>query len=185
MDMKELGREVLRELERTVTAISAEEAERLLAAVIDARARLCRRGRPARSRGRGVCDAPHAHGAAVFSRGEDRHAGIGAAISWLFGSGSGQTASLCAMAERARLSERRSLWRPSFPLADRQNRGRRRQDSSPTPKSSSANRRHRFGPMGSLFEDEPVLFLDLLILQLMRKSFDQLGGDVQRDANLE
>ena len=180
MDVTELGREVLRELDRTLAAISTEEVDRLLTAVIEApRVFVAGAGRSGLAVKAFAMRLMHM-GRQVYVAGETVTPGVGAGDLLIVGSGSGETASLRTMVQRAKDVGAKVALVTIFP------------DSpigkiadvvvtipAPTPKSSSGGQPVSIQPMGSLFEQSLLIFLDLLILQLMEKSSIELGGDVQ------
>jgi 6-phospho-3-hexuloisomerase len=176
----------LRELDRTLTAISPQEADRLLAAVMDApRIFVAGVGRSGLGAKAFAMRLMHM-GRQVFVAGEIVTPGIGAGDLLVIGSGSGQTATLCAMAERAKGAGARVGLVTIFPnspigrIADVVVR-----IPAPTPKSSSAGQVASIQPMGSLFEQSLLLFFDLLVLQLMRRTSIDSDAMFKRHANLE
>lgn len=186
MDVMELGREVLRELDRTLTAISPQEADLLLAAVMAApRIFVAGAGRSGLAVKAFAMRLMHM-GRQVFVAGEIVTPGIEAGDLLIIGSGSGQTASLCAMAERAKAVGATVALATIFPdspigrIADVVVK-----IPAPTPKSSSAGQAASIQPMGSLFEQSLFLFLDIVILQLMRRRSIDSDAMFKRHANLE
>lgn len=186
MDVTQLGREVARELERTVTAIAPQEADRLLAALADApRVFAAGAGRSGLMIKAFAMRLMHM-GKPAFVAGEVVTPGIAAGDLLIIGSGSGETASLRAMAEKAKAVEARVALVTIFPdsaigrIADVVVR-----IPAPTPKSSSAGQAASIQPMGSLFEQSLLLFLDILILQLMAKTSIDSSAMFKRHANLE
>jgi 6-phospho-3-hexuloisomerase len=186
MGMMERGREVLRELDRTLAAISTEEADRLLAAVMEApRVFVAGAGRSGLAIKAFAMRLMHM-GRQVFVAGEIVTPAVGAGDLLIVGSGSGETASLRAMAERAKSLGAKVALVTIFPesaigkIADVVVT-----IPAPTPKSSSRGQAPSIQPMGSLFEQTMLIFFDLLILQLMEKAAVDSAAMFERHANLE
>lgn len=186
MGVTELGREVLRELDRTLAAISTDEADRFLTALMEApRIFVAGAGRSGLAVRAFAMRLMHM-GRQVFVAGEVVTPGVGAGDLLIVGSGSGETASLRAMAERAKSVGAKVALVTIFA------------DSligkiadvvvtipAPTPKSSSRGQPLSIQPMGSLFEQSMLIFFDLLILQLMEKASIDSAAMFERHANLE
>jgi 6-phospho-3-hexuloisomerase len=186
MGVMERGRDVLRELDRTLAAISTEEADRFLTALMEApRVFVAGAGRSGLAVKAFAMRLMHM-GRQVFVVGEIVTPGVGAGDLLIVGSGSGETASLRTMAERAKSVGAKVALVTIFP------------DSSigriadvvvtipaPTPKSSSRGQPVSIQPMGSLFEQSMAIFFDLLVLQLMENAAIDSAAMFERHANLE
>ena len=126
-------------------------------------------------------------GKTVYMVGETTTPGIGAADLLILGSGSGRTASLLAMAEKARRQGAKVLLftidaaSPLAGLADHR-------VIIPAPSPKAAEGVHALAsvqPMGALFEQSLFLLCDSLILGLMRQTGVGAAQMFERHANLE
>lgn len=177
--------EVIKELERTLSQISEEEAEQLSA--------LIRQSKTILVAGAGRSGlAVKAFAMRLMHLGFNAHVvgetvtpGLEAGDLLLIASGSGETASLVSMAEKAGKIGARLALVSIFPqssigrLADVSVR-----IPAPTPKISSAQWTS-IQPMGSLFEQSLFLFFDLLTLQLMAQTAQDSSAMFARHATIE
>ena len=104
----------------------------------------------------------------------------------VLGSGSGETESLIAVARKSKKLGLHLLVVTGFPASPLGSLAEQTvQISAPTPKSSSQNGFVSAQPMGSLFEQALLLYLDAVVMEVM----DQKGLDEKimfgRHANLE
>lgn len=184
MDIRDHTAAVLRELEAVLSQVDPAAGRALADAVLGAeRIFLAGAGRSGLA-ARGFAMRLMHLGLTAHVCGETTAPGIGAKDLLLIVSGSGETASLAAMARKARAQGARvalvtvrpestvgALAQTVLPVP------------APTPKADSSFRSVQ--PMGSLFEQASALILDALVLELM----DRLGetGDTMfaRHANLE
>ncbi len=104
----------------------------------------------------------------------------------IIGSGSGETESLVTMAKKAKGLQAKLALVTIFP----QSSIAQAADivvtiPAPTPKSKVENNFTSIQPMGSLFEQSLLLFLDIVILKLMEKKSKDSDTMFKRHANLE
>ena len=185
MDATEYAREVIRELDRTLAAVSPQEAERLADLVLGARrifiAGAGRSGLAVRAFAMRLMQM----GLAAYVVGETVTPCMKADDLLVIGSGSGATASLVAMAEKAKTIGAIVALVTIFP----DSRIGRIADAvvkipAPTPKADEA----QFAsvqPMGSLFEQSLLIFLDIIVMRLMEKKALNSTTMFERHANLE
>jgi 6-phospho-3-hexuloisomerase len=125
-------------------------------------------------------------GKTTYVVGETTTPGIAAADLLIIGSGSGQTSSLLAMAEKAREKGARLLVftidaeSPLGRLADH-----RVVIPAPSPKAAGVAARPSLQPMGTLFEQCLLVLFDSLILGLMQRAGESAPQTFARHANLE
>jgi 6-phospho-3-hexuloisomerase len=125
-------------------------------------------------------------GFCTYVAGESVTPNLEAADLLILGSGSGETAGLRAMAEKAR-----RLRAPiALITASPQSAIGRAADvvvtlPAPTPKARAAQTACSVQPMGSLFEQSLLLFLDLVVLLLMERRGIGAEAMFARHANLE
>ncbi len=185
-NMAELARQVLQELDRTVLAISTPEADRLVEAIMGARrVFVAGAGRSGLAVKAFAMRLMHI-GMQIFVAGEIVTPSISGHDLLFIGSGSGATPSLCVLAERARAAGAKVALATSFPesllgaIADVIVK-----IPTPTPNSPIQEQAASVQPMGSLFEQSLLLFLDVIVLRLMQRTSTQVDAMFKRHANLE
>ena len=125
-------------------------------------------------------------GLSAYVAGETVTPGIKAGDLLIIGSGSGATASLVAMAERAKKIGATLALVTIFPdspigkLADALVR-----IPASTPKAGGEAPSQSVQPMGSLFEQSLLIFLDIIVMRLMEKKKMDSTAMFERHANLE
>jgi len=177
---------VLNELDRTLKAISPGEAAAFTESILQAtrvvtagvgRSGLATRAFAMRLRHLGL---------EAYVAGETVTPNFTANDLLVIGSGSGETTSLVAIADRAQKLGGRLALVSVFPqssigrLADCIVR-----IPAVSPKAAGADANSSIQPMGSLFEQSLFLFFDLLILDLMEKIGSDSTAMFGRHANLE
>ena len=185
MDMTRYIRQVLEELEGALSAISPGEAKAFADAILNAeRIFVAGAGRSGLAAKAFAMRLMHL-GLPVFVAGETTTPGIRAGDLIVIGSGSGATVSLAGMAEKAKAVGASVALVTIFPasrigsLADLVV-----EIPAPTPKAS-ASRLTSIQPMGSLFEQSLLLFLDITVMELMARKATNSDAMFQRHANLE
>jgi 6-phospho-3-hexuloisomerase len=186
LDTTDAARQVIAELERTLMAIAPQEAERLTGLVLGAqRIFVAGAGRSGLA-AKGFAMRLMHIGLAAYVVGEAVTPGLKADDLLIIGSGSGATASLVAMAEKASKIGARIALVSIFPesrigqLADAVVR-----IPAPTPKAAGESQFTSIQPMGSLFEQSLLIFLDIIVIQLMEKKAIDATAMFERHANLE
>lgn len=186
MNFSDAARAVIGELERTLGAVSAQEAERLVDLTLSAnRIFLAGAGRS------GLAVKTFAMrlmqmGLDAYVVGETVTPGMKADDLLIIGSGSGATASLAAMAAKAKTLGAKLTVVTIFPdspigrLADLT-----MTIPASTPKSASPSAFVSMQPMGSLFEQSLLIVLDCIVMRLMEKMALDLAAMFERHANLE
>lgn len=186
MSMADHIREVVRELDRTLGAIAADDAERLVDLVLSARRVLVAgAGRSGLAIRTFAMRLMHL-GLDVYVVGETVTPAMTAEDLLLIGSGSGETASLVAMAEK--VSALKGHLALVTIVAD--SRIGRLADAvvvipAPSPKARAQHGLTSVQPMGSLFEQSLLIFLDVVILRLMERKETDSAAMFERHANLE
>jgi 6-phospho-3-hexuloisomerase len=186
MNTTEYAREIIRELDFTLASISPEEAEQLVQLILGARRIfMAGAGRSGLAVKAFAMRLMHM-GLAAYVIGEMVTPAMTADDLLLIGSGSGATASLVTMAERAKKLGASLALVTILPvsaiarLADVTVR-----ISAPTPKADGAARLSSVQPMGSLFEQSLLIFLDIIVLRLMETKSVNSSTMFERHANLE
>ena len=187
MNTTDYAREVLSELERTLAAIAPQDAEALVELIEGAeRIFLAGAGRSGLAVKAFAMRLMHM-GLAAHVVGETATPGMGAADLLIIGSGSGETGSLVAMAGKAQRLGGRLALVTIFPqssigkLADVVVR-----IPAPTPKAEGGEGGlASIQPMGSLFEQSLLIFLDILVMRLMERQKIVSATMFERHANLE
>ena len=186
MSTAEHIRQVIGELERTLAAIGPEDAERLVDLILGARrVFVAGAGRSGLAMKAFAMRLMHL-GLDTYVVGETVTPGMGADDLLLIGSGSGETGSLVAMAEKVRqLQGRLAL----VTIVADSRIGRLAEVvvaiPAPSPKARAAHGATSVQPMGSLFEQSLLIFLDVLVLQLMERKAVDSAAMFGRHANLE
>jgi 6-phospho-3-hexuloisomerase len=179
-------RAVLAELDRTLGAISPQDAENLVDRILGAKnVFLAGAGRSGLAVRAFAMRLMHM-GFGAYVVGEIVTPGMKADDLLLIGSGSGATASLVAMAEKAKKIGAGVALVTIFPdsrigqLADAVVK-----IPAPTPKGEGAAQFTSVQPMGSLFEQSLLIFFDIIVMRLMEKKGLDSTTMFERHANLE
>jgi 6-phospho-3-hexuloisomerase len=186
MDMREYAREVVSELDRTLSAISPQDAEHLVDRILSARQIfLAGAGRSGLAVRAFAMRLMHM-GLGAYVVGEIVTPGMRADDLLVIGSGSGATASLVAMAEKAKKIGANVALATIFPHS----RIGRLADAivkipAPTPKGEETPQFASVQPMGSLFEQSLLIFFDIIVMRLMEKKGLDAKTMFERHANLE
>lgn len=186
MKTTEYALAVVKELERTLSAISAGEAEKLIEKISHAKKILVAgAGRSGLAMKAFAMRLAHM-GFDAYVIGETVTPNFEDADLLVIGSGSGETGSLISMAKKAQkiggsialitILPESSLGK----LADITVK-----IPAPTPKASGAEAWTSIQPMGSLFEQSLLIFLDIIILKLMEQRANDSDELFKRHANLE
>ena len=177
---------VVKELERTLSAISASEAEKLIEKLIQSKKILVAgAGRSGLAMKAFAMRLAHM-GFDAYVIGETVTPNFEDADLLLIGSGSGETGSLISMAEKAqKIGGSLALITilPESSLGKLANLTVK--IPAPTPKASGAEAWTSIQPMGSLFEQSLLIFLDIIILKLMEQRANDSADMFKRHANLE
>lgn len=186
MNIEEYAVEVVRELGRTLSIISADEAERLVAKITQSRKILVAgAGRTGLAMKAFAMRLAHM-GYDAYVVGETVTPNFEEADLLLIGSGSGETGSLISVAGKAKKIGGSLALITIFPdssigqLADLKVR-----IPAPSPKVSGPKELTSIQPMGSLFEQSLFIFLDIIILKLMEQVANDSANMFKRHANLE
>ena len=186
MNATDCIREVTRELERTLAAISADDVERLVDLVLGARrVFVAGAGRSGLAVKAFAMRLMHL-GFEAHVVGETATPGMGADDLLLIGSGSGETGSLVAMAEKVRqLGGRLAL----VTIVADSRIGQLAEVvvsiPAPSPKARVDHGVASIQPMGSLFEQSLLIVLDVIVLRLMEQKGVGSAAMFERHANLE
>lgn len=177
---------VIAELERTLTAISPEEAGRLCDLILQARSIFVAGAGRSGLAMRGFAMRLMHMGFSVHVPGDLTTPPLQRGDLLLIGSGSGETASLVAMAEKAKaLGGRVAL----ITILPDSTIGKMSEVTvripAPTPKATGTAQFASVQPMGTLFEQSLMIFLDLMVLRLMDKKGIDATRMFERHANLE
>lgn len=186
MTYAEYARDVTRELERTLSSIAPGEAEQLVVAITGARrvfvAGAGRSGLAVRAFAMRLMHI----GLSTYVVGEIVTPAVMPGDLLVIGSGSGATASLVKMAEKAKSLGARVALVTIVPdsaigrLAELIVR-----IPAPTPKAEAARQFSSIQPMGSLFEQSLLIFLDIVVLMVMKAAAVTSAAMFERHANLE
>lgn len=178
--------EVLRELERTLSAISPDAAEQLVDRIVGAKKILVAGAGRSGLAVKGFAMRLMHMGFDAYVVGETVTPNFTPDDLLLVGSGSGETGSLVHMAKKGREIGGTIALITIFPqssigqLADVTVH-----IPAPTPKVSADSGWTSIQPMGTLFEQSLSIFLDLTILRLMERAAKDSTGMFKRHANLE
>ena len=186
MDITEYAQEVVRELDRILKAVSPQEAERLADLVHGAkRIFVAGAGRSGLAMRAFAMRLMHM-GFTVYVVGETVTPAIKADDLLVIGSGSGATATLVAIANKAKTLEASlalvTIF-PGSPIGQLANTVVRIPAS--TPKAGGEAQIASVQPMGSLFEQSLLIVLDIVVLRLMEKKAFDSSTMFERHANLE
>lgn len=186
MKTTEYAVEVVKELDRTLANISADEAERLVEKIATSKKILVAgAGRSGLAMKAFAMRLAHM-GFEAYVVGETVTPNFEEADLLLIGSGSGETGSLVSMAGKAKKIGGSVALITILPessigkLADLSVK-----IPAPTPKASGAEAWISIQPMGSLFEQSLLIFLDIIILKLMEQMANDSANMFKRHANLE
>jgi len=186
MNSIEYAGEIARELDRTVRAITPAEAERLCDLILQAR-RVLVAGAGRSGLATKACAMRLMHlGLDAYVVGETVTPPLGPADLLLIGSGSGETAGLVTIAEKARAIGARLALVSIFPQSSL---GRLAEVvvriPAPTPKAPAGGGATSVQPMGSLFEQSLLVFLDAVVMRVMERKGIDAASMFERHANLE
>lgn len=186
MNVTEYGAAIAGELKNSMERVNDAETEALVDALLAARAIfLAGAGRSGLMIKAFAMRLMHM-GFNAYVVGETVTPNIGAGDLLLIGSGSGETASLVSMANKARKLGARVALATIFP---RSSIGSGADVvvaiPAPTPKAKTDAGVSSIQPMGSLFEQSLLLVLDAVILRLMEKKGLDSDAMFGRHANLE
>ena len=179
-------RQVRAELDRTLGAIATDDVDRLVELIANARrVFVAGAGRSGLAMKAFAMRLMHL-GLGAYVVGETVTPAMTADDLLLIGSGSGATASLVAMAEKARtLHARLAL----VTIVADSRIGRLAEVvvaiPAPSPKARAQHGRTSVQPMGSLFEQSLLIFLDVVVLRLMERHNTDSAAMFERHANLE
>jgi 6-phospho-3-hexuloisomerase len=186
MDITEYAQEVIRELDRALKAISPQEAERLADLVLAAnRIFVAGAGRSGLAMRAFAMRLMHM-GFTAYVVGETVTPAVKADDLLVIGSGSGATATLVAIADKAKTLGASLALVTIFPgsrigqLADAVVR-----IPASTPKADGDAQFASVQPMGSLFEQSLLIVLDIVVMRLMEKKAFDSNTMFERHANLE
>ena len=186
MKTTEYAVEVVKEIGRTLSRISTDEAGRLVEIIIMSKKILVAgAGRSGLAMKAFAMRLAHM-GFEVYVVGETVTPNFEETDLLLIGSGSGETGSLVSMAKKAKKIGGRLALITILPessigqLADMTVK-----IPAPTPKASGAEVWTSIQPMGSLFEQSLFIFLDIIILKLMEEIANDSTNMFKRHANLE
>ncbi|WJH36103.1 6-phospho-3-hexuloisomerase [Paenibacillus sp. CC-CFT747] len=176
---------ILDELGRARDAVAGEPAEALAEAILSARQVFVAGAGRSGLMGRAFAMRLMHLGVDAYVPGDTVTPALGAGDLLLAGSGSGETKSLTAMAQKARaLSARVAL----VTVTPESTLGRLADLTVTLPgaaKEETGLQRTTVQPMGSLFEQTLLLFYDALLLRLMEKKGVDGAAMMSRHANLE
>jgi 6-phospho-3-hexuloisomerase len=186
MDTIGYAKEVVKELDRTLSLVSAEDAEKMADMILASKKILV----AGAGRSGFACKAFAMRlmhmGFESYVVGETVTPNLEAEDILIIGSGSGETGSLVSMAGKAKKIGAKLALVTIFPdstigkLADVAVK-----IPAPTPKVAADSGFKSIQPMGSLFEQSLLLFLDSLIMRLMEKRGNDSDTMFTRHANLE
>lgn len=186
MNSAEYAKALIGELGTTLAQISVDESERFVTAILGARQLFVAGAGRSGLMGKAFAMRLMHMGFESHVVGESVTPNIGPGDLLIIGSGSGETGSLVAMAAKARKLEVDLALISIFPdstigkLADLVIT-----IPAPSPKVESRFAAKSIQPMGSLFEQSLLLFMDTIILQLMERKADDSKTMFERHANLE
>jgi 6-phospho-3-hexuloisomerase len=178
--------QIVNELKSTLIQISDEEAEQLVEAILKAQKLfIAGAGRSGFMVKAFAMRLMHM-GFNVYVVGETITPNLEKDDLLIIGSGSGETASLIAMATKARSMEAKIALITIFPESTIGKIATIKvYIPAPTPKVKSDKGIQSIQPMGSLFEQSLLLFLDTTILLLMHKLSNHSENMFNKHANLE
>ncbi|NHN35360.1 6-phospho-3-hexuloisomerase [Paenibacillus agricola] len=181
----EYATEILQELQRTVKLISGEGSDSLVDAIGEARhIFLAGAGRSGLMAKAFAMRLMHL-GLNVHVVGETVTPGLGKEDLLIICSGSGETKSLVSMAEKAKSLEAAVALITIYPNSTIGQLSRIAITLPGAPKDKSTSDYSTIQPMGSLFEQTLLLFLDAVILSLMEKQGLDSSTMYGSHANLE
>jgi len=186
MDTVEYSKEIVKELDRTLSQISAQDAEKLADALLGSKKILVAGAGRSGFAAKAFAMRLMHMGFEAYVVGETVTPNLEAADILVIGSGSGETGSLVSMANKAKKIGAKIALVTIFPessiggVADITIK-----IPAPTPKVAADSGFKSIQPMGSLFEQSLLLFLDSIILRLMEKRGNDSNTMFTRHANLE
>lgn len=186
MNTVEYSKEIIKELERTLVQMSDEQAENLTDVILKSKKIFVAGAGRSGFMGRAFAMRLMHMGFDAYVVGETVTPNIEKDDLLLIGSGSGETGSLVSMANKAKKIGASLALVTIFPqssigkIADIVIKV-----PAPTPKVESDSGFKSIQPMGSLFEQSLLLFLDTIILRLMEKQGNDSNTMFTRHANLE
>ncbi len=186
MNSAEYATRIVGEIGKAVSEVSNEDAEKLVEKIIHAkRVFVAGAGRSGFMVKAFAMRLMHI-GIETYVVGETTTPGIGEGDLLMVGSGTGETGSLVVMAERAKkvgadvalvtIFPESSVGKLSAAIVT---------IPAPTPKAREITQFHSIQPMGSLFEQSLLIFLDATILRLMERLNRDSKAMFSRHANLE
>lgn len=186
MNVTEYAKMITVELNRTLELVNAESGERLADAILDAgKILVAGAGRSGFAAKAFAMRLMHM-GFDAYVVGETVTPNLEANDLFIVASGSGETGSLIIMSEKARKIGAKLA---TVTIRSEGSVGRLAdivvKIPAPTPKADVGNAFKSIQPMGSLFEQSLLLYLDAVILRLMEKQGNDSGTMFTRHANLE
>ncbi|MBE2294960.1 MAG: 6-phospho-3-hexuloisomerase [Phycisphaerales bacterium] len=186
MKTTEYAAEVVKELGWTLSHIPASDAEQLAEKIISANKILVAgAGRSGLAMKAFAMRLAHM-GLEAYVVGETITPNFAQGDLLLIGSGSGETGSLISMAEKAKkIGGNIALITILLESSIGQLANITVKIPAPTPKATGAESWTSIQPMGSLFEQSLLIFLDIVILKLMEEMTNDSANMFKRHANLE
>ncbi len=186
MSVKEYSKEIIKELQNTLSQIDVNQAELLTDRIMQSRKILVAGAGRSGFMVKAFAMRLMHMGFDAYVVGETTTPGLEKDDLLIIGSGSGETESIAVMAEKAKKIGASLALLTIFPessigkIADIIIK-----IPAPTPKSKKINDVQSIQPMGSLFEQSLLLVLEALILVLMEKKSKDSDTMFTRHANLE
>ena len=177
---------VTRELADTLAQVSAQDGERLTNLILDAKKILVAGAGRSGFAAKAFAMRLMHMGFDVYVCGETVTPNLEAEDLFLVASGSGETGSLVSMARKAKeigAAIATVTTRPGGTIGQLADVAV--EIPAPSPKVETGNGLRTIQPMGSLFEQSCLLFLDCVILRLMERRGDDSAHMYTRHANLE
>jgi 6-phospho-3-hexuloisomerase len=186
MNTTEYSKEIVKELDRTLSAISAQDAEKLADAILGAKKILVAGAGRSGFAAKAFAMRLMHMGFESYVVGETVTPNLEPADILIIGSGSGETGSLVSMANKAKKIGATIALVTIFPESSIGTLANVIiKIPAPTPKVATDTGFKSIQPMGSLFEQSLLLFLDAIILRLMEKRGNNSDTMFTRHANLE
>jgi 6-phospho-3-hexuloisomerase len=186
MNSIEYSREIIKELEHTLSQVSEEQAEKLVDIILKSKKIFVAGAGRSGFMGKAFTMRLMHMGFEAYVVGETVTPNIEKGDLLLIGSGSGETGSLVSITNKAQKIGAAIVLVTIFPqssigkIADVVIK-----IPAPTPKVETDSGFKSIQPMGSLFEQSLLLFLDTIILRLMEKQGNNSNTMFTRHANLE
>ena len=186
MNFNEIGQGIAKELATTLGAISEAECDQLVASILRAKKIMVAGAGRSGFMVRAFAMRLMHMGFEAYVVGETIAPSLAKGDLLVIGSGSGETSGLVSMANKAKKLEAEL----ALVTAVRESSIGGMADivvkiSAPTPKNSLASAFSSIQPMGSLFEQSLLLFLDAVIIRLMEAQGNDSKTMFTRHANLE